>query len=86
MRHTLNLINNGYKNILAHMVGTDIKIQDGKLVLIFFLLYPSFMLSLDVIFLPVFVVKVNVKHILFELKVTGTMISPMFLSNLGKRL
>ena len=57
-----------------------------NLVLIFFLLYLSFRLSLDVILFPVFMVRVSVKHMMFELKLKGKMISLMFLSSLGKSL
>ena len=42
------------------------------------------MLSLDAILFPVFMVRVGVKHMMFELQVKGKMISLMFLSSLGK--
>ena len=43
--------------------------------LIFLLLYPSFMLSLNMILFPVFTVQVSLKHMVFGLKVKGKMIS-----------
>ena len=91
--HILNLINNGYKNILVRTVDTNVlvlmisyirqlELNDIEihaypinsdryctsnrsylnLVLIFFLLYASFMLSLGVILFPFFMVKVSVKQ------------------------
>ena len=44
------------------------------------------MLLLDVILFLVFIARVGVKHMMFELKVKGKMISLMFLSSLGKSL
>ena len=54
------------------------------ILLIFFLLYPSFILSLDMILFPVFMVRVSVKHMVFGLNVKGKMISLTVSSSLGK--
>ena len=71
---------------MPHKLGQVLKHQTSykNLVLIFVLHYPSFMLSLDAILSPVFMVRVSVKHMMLGLKVKGKMISLMFSSSLGK--
>ena len=80
MRHTLNLINNGYKYILVRMIDIIVT-SDIFLPLPFF-----FMPSLDVILFPGFMLRVSVQHMMSGLKVKGKLISLMFSWSLGKSL